>query len=181
MTASTSIAGLRTNVNNAIEAWKRPGATRVPDNIKKMAEDLLKKIDDAYPNWGRPPSEVDNLSSAGPALVERPTPLSQRATQLMGAIENESNAPTDYELSQIDALSQRIPPAAEVVRKLVTEDLANLNNAMRDAKVPYIPPPTLAGEAAAVVAVMTKTRMIRIITIRSSSTTFSTEKLTEPS
>jgi len=146
MTASTSIAGLRTNVNNAIEAWKRPGAPRVPDNIRKMAEDLLKKIDDAYPNWGRPPSDADNLSSAGPALIERSTPLSQRATQLMGAIENESNAPTDYELSQIDALSQRIPPAAEVVRKLVTEDLANLNNAMRDAKVPYISPPTLAGQ-----------------------------------
>ena len=143
--AATQIAGLRTNVNNAIESWKRPGAARVPDNIRKMAEDLLKKIDDAYPNWGRPPSDIVTPGGAGPALVERPTPLSQRATQLLGAIETESNAPTDYELSQIDALSQRIPPAAEVVRKLVTEDLANLNNAMRDAKVPYIAPPTFGG------------------------------------
>jgi hypothetical protein len=143
--ASTQIAGLRTNVNNAIESWKRPGAVQVPDNIKKMATDLLKKIDDAYPTWGNPPSEVANLSSAGPPLVERSTPLSQRATQLLGAIESESNAPTDYELSQIDALAQRIPPAAEVVRKLVNEDLANLNNAMRDAKIPYIQPPTFGG------------------------------------
>ena len=145
MQASTSIAGLRTNVNNAIESWKRPGAPQIPDNIKKMAEELLKKIDDAYPNWGTPPSDVANLSSAGPPLIERPTPLSQRATQILGAIENESNAPTDYELSQIDALSQRIPPAADVVRKLVNEDLANLNNAMRDAKIPYIQPPTFSG------------------------------------
>ena len=143
--AATSIAGLRTNVNAAIEAWKRPGAPQVPDNIKKMADDLLKKIDEAYPNWGTPPSEVANLSAAGPPLVERPTPLSQRVAQLMAAIENESNAPTENELSQIDALSTRIPPAAEVVRKLVSEDLANLNNAMRDAKVPYIQPPTLGG------------------------------------
>jgi hypothetical protein len=146
--AATTIAGLRTNVNNAIESWKRPGAPQVPDNIKKMAEDLLKKIDDAYPNWGTPPSEVANLSSAGPPLVERGTPLSQRAAQLLVAIENASNAPTDYEMSQIDALAQRIPPAADVVRKLVSEDLANLNTAMRDAKVPYIAPPSLGGGGA---------------------------------
>jgi len=143
--ATTSIAGLRTNVNAAIESWKRAGAPQVPDNIKKMADDLLKKIDAAYPAWGTPPSDVANLSSAGPPLIERSTPLSQRATQLMGAIENSSNAPTDYELAQIDALSQRIPPAAEVVRKLVSEDLANLNNAMRDAKIPYIQPPSFGG------------------------------------
>jgi hypothetical protein len=48
-------------------------------------------------------------------------------------------------LAQIDALTQRIPPAVEVVRKLVSEDLANLNNAMRDAKIPYIQPPTVGG------------------------------------
>ena len=63
----------------------------------------------------------------------------------MAAIESGSNAPTDYEYAQIDALAQRITPAADVVRKLVTEDLANLNNAMRDAKVPYIPPPSFGG------------------------------------
>jgi photosystem II stability/assembly factor-like uncharacterized protein len=143
--ASTSIASLRTNVNNAIEAWKRPGAPQVPDNIKKMAEDLLKKIDAAYPTWGNPPAQVANLSSAGPPLVEYPMPLSQRAAQLLGAIENSSNAPTDYELAQIDALSQRVPPAAEIVRKLVIEDLANLNNAMREAKIPYIQPPAFGG------------------------------------
>jgi len=143
--AATSIAGLRTNVNNAIESWKRPGTPQVPDNIKTMANDLLKKIDAIYINWGTPPSDVANLSSAGPPLVQYPTPLSQRAAQLLGGIENSSNAPTDYELAQIDALSQRIPPAADAVRKLISEDLVNLNNAMRDAKIPYIQPPTLGG------------------------------------
>jgi photosystem II stability/assembly factor-like uncharacterized protein len=144
-TAAAQIAGLRTNVNNAIESWKRPGAAPVPQNVRTMAADLLKKIDDIYPTWGNPPADVANLSSAGPALVKYPTPLSQRAAQLMNAIENGSNAPSDYEMSQIDALAQRIPPAAEAVKKLVNEDLANLNNAMRDAKIPYIQPPTLGG------------------------------------
>ena len=63
----------------------------------------------------------------------------------MLAIENASNAPTDYELSQIDALAQRIPPAVDIVRKLVNEDLAALNAAMRDAKIPYIQAPTFGG------------------------------------
>jgi hypothetical protein len=144
--AATQITGLRTNLNNAIESWKRPGAPQVPDNVKTMANDLLKKIDALYPTWaGAPPSDVQNLSSAGPALVEYPAPLSQRAAQILGAMENTSGAPSDYELSQIDALAQRIPPAAEIVRKLVSEDLAALNQAMRDAKVPYIQPPGFGG------------------------------------
>jgi hypothetical protein len=143
--AQSSIVTLRTNVNNAIESWKRPGAQPPPENIRKMAEDLLKKIDDAYINWGTPPSLVSNISQAGPPLVELPTPLNQRAIQILGAIENTSAAPTDYEMSMIDALAQRIPPAAETVRKLVNEDLAALNNAMREAKVPYIQPPRFGG------------------------------------
>jgi hypothetical protein len=110
-----------------------------------MAEDLLKRIDAAYVNWGTPPSLQSNISSAGPPLVDLPTPLSQRAAQVLGAIENSSNAPTDYELAQIDALAQRIPPAAEVVRKFITDDLAALNKAMRDANVPYIQPPGFGG------------------------------------
>lgn len=137
--------GLRASLNNAIQAWKRPGAPQIPENIRTMAEDLLKKVDAAYVSWGTPPSDVANLSSAGPPLVELPTPLNQRAAQLLVAIENSSNAPTDYELAQIDALAQRIPPAVEIVRKLINEDLANLNNAMREAKIPYIQPPTLGG------------------------------------
>jgi hypothetical protein len=143
--AATSIAGLRTNVNNAIESWKRPGAPRVPDNVKTMATELLKKIDTIYVNWGTPPSDVQNLSSAGPPLVELPMPLSQRAGLILSSIENTSGPPTEYELAMIDALAQRIPPAAEAVRKLINEDLASLNAAMRDAKVPYIQAPGFGG------------------------------------
>ena len=146
--ASQTIASLRTNLNNAIEAWKRPGAATVPDNVKKAADDFLKKIDAAYPNWGTPPSEVANLSSAGPPLVERPPTLVQRVAQLMGAIENTSAAPTDYELAQIEILVAKIPPAADEVAKFVREDLPALNAMMNEAKIPHILPPTLGGAGA---------------------------------
>jgi len=70
-----------------------------------------------------------------------PTPLSQRVAQLMGAIEGASNAPTDYEMAQIEILAKKIPPAADDVRNLVTVDLAALNTMMNDAKIPHIQPP----------------------------------------
>lgn len=143
--AQTTIVSLRTNLNTAIEAWKRPGTPQPPENVKKAADDLLKKIDAAYVNWGTPPSLVSNISSAGPPLVELPTPLNQRVGQLLAGIEGSSNAPTEWELTQIEILSKRIPPAADEVRKLVSEDLAALNALMLEAKIPYIQPPTLGG------------------------------------
>jgi hypothetical protein len=144
-TAQTSLAGLRTNVNAQIEAWKRPGARQPPENVKKAADDLLKKIDTVYLNWGGPPAAANNLSAAGPALVEYPTGLAQRANQLLGGIEGSSNAPSDWEMAQIELLSKRIPGAAEEVRNLITVDLAALNALMLEAKIPYILPPTLGG------------------------------------
>ncbi|MBP6003612.1 MAG: hypothetical protein KA746_09285 [Pyrinomonadaceae bacterium] len=143
--AQTTIVSLRTNVNAAIEGWKRPGTPQPPENVKKAAEDLLKKIDAAYVNWGTPPSLASSISSAGPPLVELPTPLSQRAQQLIFGIEGASNAPTDWELAQIELLSKKIPGAADEVRKLVSVDLAALNAMMLEAKIPYIQPPTAGG------------------------------------
>ena len=143
--AQTTIVSLRTNVNAAIEGWKRPGTPQPPENVKKAAEELLKKIDAAYVNWGTPPSLASSISSAGPPLVELPTPLSQRAQQLIFGIEGASNAPTDWELAQIELLSKKIPGAADEVRKLVSVDLAALNAMMLEAKIPYIQPPTAGG------------------------------------
>ncbi|MCC7308611.1 MAG: hypothetical protein IT173_13685 [Acidobacteria bacterium] len=143
-TAQSQIVSLRTNLNNAIEAWKRPGAPRVPENIRKAAEDMLKKVDAAYVNWGTPPSLVSNISQAGPPVVELPTPLNQRAGQVLGAIESASTAPTEWELAQIEILSAKIPPAAEEVKNLISVDLAKLNNMMLEAKIPYIQPPSAA-------------------------------------
>lgn len=143
-TAQQQMVALRTNVNTALEAWRRPGSG-VPQNIRTAGEELLKKIDAAYVNWGTPPSLVSNISQAGPPLVELPQPLSQRAAQLMGAIENTSGAPTTWELAQIDILATRIPAAADEVRNLITVDLAALNAMMIEAKIPYIQAPPGAG------------------------------------
>ncbi len=142
--AQFTIVNMRTNLNTAIEAWKRPGAPQVPENVRKAADDLLKKIDETYVNWGTPPSLVTNISQAGPPLVELPSPLNQRVAQLTFAIEGTSAAPTAWELGQIQILSQKIPEAAGVVRNLAT-DLEALNKMMREANVPYIAMPAIPG------------------------------------
>ena len=143
--AQSTIVGLRTNLNTAIESWKRPGAPTIPDNVKKSADELLKKIDSIYVNWGTPPPLANTISQAGPPLVELPTPLNQRVAQLLFAIEGASNAPTDAEMAQIDILTKKIPPASDEVRKLVSEDLVALNTMMLEAKIPYIQIPAFTG------------------------------------
>ena len=142
--AGQTVVNMRTAVSTAIESWKRPGAAQVPDNVKKAADDLLKKIDELYPSWGTPPGLANPIGSAGPPLVELPTPLNQRVAQLMGAIEGTSGAPTTWELDQIKILSQKIPEAAGKTRSL-TDDLNALNKMMRDANIPYIVMPQGGG------------------------------------
>ena len=138
--ASRNLAALRTGLNNTIEGWKRPGGPRIPEEIRKAAAELLKRVDDIYPLFGTPPAEAQPLGNAGPALVERPSPLPARVNRLMSSLDGYSAAPTATDLEQIGILESLIKAAAEQVRKLTTEDLAALNKMMRDAGIPYIQP-----------------------------------------
>jgi len=138
VTAQRSIASLRTGLTGTIEAWRRPGVPRIPDDIRKTAEDFLKKIDDIYPKFGRLPSETGALGSAGPDLVERPTPLPQRVGSLLSALDSFTAAPTAWQLEEIQTLEKLVGEAQGQVQKLISEDLADLNKKMRDAGIPHI-------------------------------------------
>ena len=48
-----------------MDSWRRPGAARIPDEIRKAADAFLKKIDGVYPQFGTPPSEMQALGAAG--------------------------------------------------------------------------------------------------------------------
>jgi hypothetical protein len=88
--------------------------------------------------FGTPPSEVQPLGNAGPPLIDRPSPLPMRINRLMFGLDGYSAAPTATDLEQIKVLSGLMTTAGEQVRRLVSEDLANLNKTMRDAGIPYI-------------------------------------------
>ena len=135
---STAIAGLRTAVNNALETWKRPGANpQVPENIRKAAEDLLKRIDEAYPNWGTPPGDTDPASQAGPPLIERGPSLPQRVNQLAQQIDGYSAPVNQYQLDLIPVLQQKVTEAAATIPKL-RADFDALNKLMNEASIPHL-------------------------------------------
>jgi hypothetical protein len=145
--AQRGIQQLRQNMNTALESWKRPapGAMRVPENVQKAGEELLKKIDEIYPTFGQIPTAAAQLGAAGPPAVEQPIPITTRLTQVAGAIESVTQAPSARQLEDIATYGAIIREKAPLVLKLVTEDLANLNKLMREANLPYINPPAGMG------------------------------------
>ena len=94
--ARIQIVALRTSLNNAVQAWKRagsaspeasgrPGGPRIPDEIRKDAEELLKNVEEVCQKFASrqqcTQAEGEGQGSAGPPLVFQPTPLPNRIGQ----------------------------------------------------------------------------------------------------
>lgn len=144
--AQRGITGLGTSLSNETEAWKRPGAARIPENVKTAAEELAKKVQEVCKKFATPTQcgaqPTEGLGSAGPPLVDLGPTLPQRVGQVLLQLEGYTAAPTAWQLDQVRILSSLVPEAAGVVRKLVQEDLAALNKLMNEAGVPHISIPT---------------------------------------
>jgi photosystem II stability/assembly factor-like uncharacterized protein len=140
--AQRSVTGLRTSLNNAIEAWKRPGQARAPENVQKAAQELLSKVDAVCKLLATPAQcgerSTTGLGAAGPPLVFTEPPATQRVTQLLGAIESYTAAPTAWQLEQIKLLEGRVNDAVSRARRLTQEDLPAFNKLMNEAGVPHI-------------------------------------------
>jgi photosystem II stability/assembly factor-like uncharacterized protein len=141
--AQRGITGLRTTLNQTLEAWKRPGAPRIPDNVRQAAEDLFKKAEDVCLKFGnRNQCAIQDpgaqLGTAGPPLVWIPPTITQQLTQLFGAIEGWTAAPNAKQLADMERLAGQLRQYGDQVRALVTAELANLNKLMNDAGIPHI-------------------------------------------
>ena len=146
--ARRSITGMRRSLNDAIEAWKKTGATKPPENIQKSAEDLLKRTEDTCRKFGTPQQcgeKANPLGTAGPPLIYMPPAITQRVLQLMGGIENYAAAPSATQLEQIKILQGLLASASVDSRKLTQEDLPALNKMMNEAGVPFITIPRAGG------------------------------------
>lgn len=140
--ARRSITGLHT----ALKDYKK---TKLPENIQKAAEDLLKKVDGACLKLGTPVQcgqPAPGLGWAGPPVVYTPPPVTQRITQLLGGIENYAAAPTAWQLEQIKVLQAMLSESAAAAQAITKTDLESLNKMMREANVPYIAVPVPARE-----------------------------------
>jgi photosystem II stability/assembly factor-like uncharacterized protein len=135
--ARRSITGLRT----ALKDYKK---TKLPENIQKAADDLLKKVDATCLKLGTPTQcgqPFPGLGWAGPPVVYTPPPVTQRITQLLGGIENYAAAPTAWQIDQIKVLQGLLKDATAEAQMITKTDLEALNKMMRDANVPYVAVP----------------------------------------
>ncbi|HML16574.1 MAG TPA: hypothetical protein VK419_06095 [Bryobacteraceae bacterium] len=129
-------------------AWKRPDANKVPDNVKTMAASLRKSMDDMRPAFaGRgfggeqqmsAEERKEMLSRPEPAFVLQP--IVNRVTQLINQIESFSAAPSRTQLEQIAIVKQAIAGAGQKIDEL-RQQVVKFNDAMNAAKVPFVPVP----------------------------------------
>ena len=138
-----TVVGVQTPLKAAMEAWKKPGAEKIPENVQKAAEALSKKVEDLHAKYVAPEQAQGN---AGPPLVYTPPPLGQRVGQLMGAIEGYSAAPTAQQKDELATLKKLVGDGHAAVQKMVDEDLAALNKLMNEAGIPHIAPAPEGGE-----------------------------------
>jgi hypothetical protein len=125
------------------DAWKRPSASKVPDEVKKAADDLLAKVKDVVGTFEM--ERQGQLGSAGPPLKYTPPPVNQKIGRLMGSIDSYSGPPTARQLEDIKQASDELEPALTTVNKLADEDVPHLNKMMADAGVPYVTADTRSG------------------------------------
>ncbi len=130
-----SVVGMKTALTAALEAWKKPGAPKIPENIQKAAEALSKQVDELHAKYMPPEQSQGN---AGPPLTYTPPPFGQRIGSLMGSIEGYTAAPTSQQLAELATITQLVADGHTAVKKLVDEDLASLNKMMNDAGIPHI-------------------------------------------
>src|SRR5208283_4027218 len=138
-----TITSLKTNLTAAMEAWKKPGAPKIPEEIQKAAEALAKLVGEMNGSYVAPEQPMGN---AGPPLVYTPPPLPQRVGRLMGAIEGYTAAPTSQQAEELDTVTTLVANGHDGVKKIVDEQLPALNKMMNEAGIPYISPESAAGE-----------------------------------
>ena len=134
-----TIVGLKDALAATQEQWRKgaagPDGIKIPENIRKAAEDLAKKVDEVEAKYVRPPQSLGN---AGPPLVWTPAPLPERVFSVMANIEGYTAAPSGQDLQRLDELAPLVADSGSKVKKFVEEDLASLNKMINDAGIPLI-------------------------------------------
>ena len=133
--ATQTMSGLQTNLNAALENWQKAGGAKVPEDVRRSAAELLKKVDVLNPRYV--PDRL-GLEPSSPQLVWRAPALTQRVSTLSRALEGFTAAPTVQQMQDIEALSKTISDMEAALKKIVDVDLAELNRKLSQAGQPAI-------------------------------------------
>jgi photosystem II stability/assembly factor-like uncharacterized protein len=136
-----TITGLRDALTTAREQWKqqaaRPNGVKIPEEIRKAAEELQKKVEAVSEKFARPPQALGN---AGPPLEWKPEPLPNRVQDLLQDLDGFDAAPGGQQKELLAELGPLVAAASAQVKQVVEEDLAALNKKMNEAGIPHIVP-----------------------------------------
>jgi photosystem II stability/assembly factor-like uncharacterized protein len=136
-----TMQALKDALTAARERWRsdesKPDVPKVPDDIKKQAEELQKKVDALAPKFIR---EREGLGNAGPPFEWKPDPLPEQVQGLLSDLDGFAAAPGGQQKEKIAELTPLVADASAQLKKLVDEDLAQLNKKMNEAGVPHIVP-----------------------------------------
>jgi len=134
-----TMQGLKDALNAARGQWKadanKPDAPKIPEEVRKMADDLQKKVDQVAEKFIR---EREGLGNAGPPFEWKPDPLPEQVQSLLGDLDGFAAAPGGQEKEKIAELGPLVSDASTQVKKFAEEDLAALNKKMNEAGIPHI-------------------------------------------
>ena len=115
------------------DSWKAPNAPKIPEAIKKSADDLL----------ARSKTVADRFVSSGgarqggePPPVYTPPPVTQKIGRLLGALDNYTGAPTSRQLAEAQDCSAQLQKDVADLNRLAA-DVPGLNKMMISAGIPY--------------------------------------------
>ena len=136
-----TIEGIQTALKTAREQWKKDegksGATKIPDEIVKAADELQKKTDAVAEKYIR---AREGLGNAGPPFEWKPDPLPSQVQDLLDDLDGFAAAPSGHQKEKLAELSPLVSDASAQVKKIAEEDLPALNKKMNDAGIPHIVP-----------------------------------------
>jgi photosystem II stability/assembly factor-like uncharacterized protein len=135
------IVGIKDGLKAARDQWKKdadkPDAPKIPEDIKKAADELQKKVDAIAEKYAR---EREGLGNAGPPFEWKPEPLPQQVQGLLRELDGFWAAPGGQQKEKLAELTPLVSDASAQVKKIAEEDLPALNKKMNDAGIPHIIP-----------------------------------------
>ncbi len=133
---SQPIRKLHSALSTAFKEWNRPDAPEIPDDLKQMTQDLLKKVSDLNEHYASSPRLW--MGSSSPQLVWRPPTIPRRLSRLARSIEGYIAVPTPSQKVELESVSSLFQETRAAIEKLIKEDLPELNRRLKQAGMPYI-------------------------------------------
>ena len=133
-----AIQGLNTALTGALEAWKRPNAPKVPDDVSKAAEDLAKRAKDVQDQIYQERPRLWLGSSSPPLGGYPPVTIPQKVQRLGGAFEGYTAAPPKSDLQELDGLAAQVKDLAAASDKIIQQDFVELNKKLTAAGLPAL-------------------------------------------